>query len=130
MEGFIDALVPIVGMVSVFGMPVFIVWIALHFNNKKKEQFHASLQKLIASGQELSPELLQSIPGYVEEDKKSNDIKFSAILIGVGVGVVFLGYFGLHAKVVWASGLLVTSLGLALLAYGIYAEKKNSDDTA
>jgi hypothetical protein len=130
MEGFIDSLVPIVGIVGVFGMPVFIVWTALHFNNKKKEQFHASLQKLIESGQELSPELLQSIPGYREEDKKVSDIKSGAILIGIGVGVVFLGYFGLHATVVWASGLLVASLGLALLAYGIYAEKKNSDAAA
>jgi hypothetical protein len=127
MEGFIDSLVPIVGIVGVFGMPVFIVWTALHFNNKKKEQFHASLQKLIESGQELSPELLQSIPGYREEDKKVSDIKAGAILIGIGVGVVLLGYLGLHATVVWASGLLVSSLGFALLVYGIYAEKKNSD---
>jgi hypothetical protein len=127
MEGFIDSLVPIVGIVGVFGMPVFIVWTALHFNNKKKEQFHASLQKLIESGQELSPELLQSIPGYREEDKKVSDIKAGAILIGIGVGVVLLGYLGLHATVVWASGLLVSSLGFALLIYGIYAEKKNSD---
>ena len=130
MEGFINSLVPIIGIVAVFGMPVFVVWTALHFNNKKKEQFHASLQKLIESGQQLTPELLQSIPGYVEEDKKVSDIKSGAILIGIGVGVVLLGYLGLHSTVVWASGLLVASLGLALLAVGIYTEKKNSDDAA
>ena len=50
MTSFIDALVPIVGIVAVFGMPVFVVWVALHFSNKKKEQFHTSLQKLIESG--------------------------------------------------------------------------------
>lgn len=130
MTSFIDALVPIVGIVGVFGMPLFIVWVALHFNNKKKEQFHASLQKLIESGQELTPELLQSIPGYVEEGQKVSDIKTGAILIGIGVGVVLLGKLGLNATVVWASGLLVASLGLALLAFGIYAEKKNADDNA
>jgi hypothetical protein len=130
MEGFIGSLVPIFAIVSVFGMPLFIVWISLYFNNKKKEQFHASLQKLIESGQELSPELLQSIPGYVEEDKKASDIKTGAILIGIGVGVVLLGYFGLHSAVVWASGLLVMSLGVALLSVGIYTEKKNSDDAS
>ena len=130
MEGFIDSLVPIIGIVAVFGMPVFVVWTALHFNNKKKEQFHASLQKLIESGQQLTPELLQSIPGYVEEDKKVSEIKSGAILIGIGVGVVLLGYLGLHSTVVWASGLLVVSLGLALLAVGLYTEKKNSDDAA
>jgi hypothetical protein len=128
MDFIIDSLVPIIGIVAVFGMPVFVVWTALHFNNKKKEQFHAPLQKLIESGQQLTPELLQSIPGYVEEDKKVSEIKSGAILIGIGVGVVLLGYLGLHSTVVWASRLLVASLGLALLAVGIYAEQKNSDD--
>ena len=130
MEVFIDSLVPIFGIVAVFGMPVFIVWTALHFNNKKKEQFHSSLQKLIECGQQLTPELLQSIPGYVEEDKKVSDIKSGSILIGIGVGVVLLGYFGLSSTVVWASGLLLGSLGLALLAFGVYAEKNNSNDAA
>ena len=130
MTNFIDALVPIVGIIGVFGMPVFVVWIALYFNNKKKQQFHTSLQKLIESGQQLSPELLQSIPGYVEEEKKVSDIKSGAILIGIGVGVVLLGKLGLDATVVWASGLLVASLGLALLAVGIYTDKKNAKDNA
>jgi|TARA_B110000879_G_scaffold98290_1_gene133708 hypothetical protein len=130
MTSFIDALVPIVGIVAVFGMPVFVVWVALHFSNKKKEQFHTSLQKLIESGQQLSPELLQSIPGYVEEGQKVNDIKSGAILIGIGVGVVLLGKFGLNTTVVWGSGLLVASLGLALLSFGIYAEKKTAEANA
>ena len=130
MTNFIDALVPIVGIIGVFGMPVFVVWIALYFNNKKKQQFHTSLQKLIESGQQLSPELLQSIPGFVEEEKKVSDIKSGAILIGIGVGVVLLGKLGLDATVVWASGLLVVSLGLALLTVGIYTEKKNAKDNA
>ena len=33
MEIFRDELAPIVGIVGVFGMPVFIVWIALNFNS-------------------------------------------------------------------------------------------------
>ena len=122
----IDASVPVVAVLGFFGMPVFIVWLALHFNNRKKELFHASLQKLIDSGQELSPELLQNIPGYVE-DQPFNDIKFGAVLIGIGVGVFLLGFFGLHSSPVWASGLLVASLGLCLLGYGLYAKNGNRD---
>jgi len=97
--------------------------------NKKKEQFHESLQKLIASGQELSPELLQSIPGYKEDVGKKDDIRNGTILTGVGVGVVLLGKFGLDSTIVWASGLLVSSIGIAILAYGIYAKNKRLDDT-
>ncbi len=127
MESFIDSMVPIFGIIGVFGMPAVIVWAALHFNNKKKEQFHTSLQKLIASGQELTPELMQSIPGYQEESQGS-DVKGGAVLIGIGIGVVLLGFFGLHNSVVWASGLLVACLGLGLLLYGIYSERDSSED--
>ena len=74
MEYFIDSMVPIFGIIGVFGMPAVIVWTALHFNNKKKEQFLTSLQKLIASGQELTPELMQSIPGYQAEESKDSDV--------------------------------------------------------
>ena len=33
METFKDSLVPTVGIVGVFAMPVFFVWFALHFNS-------------------------------------------------------------------------------------------------
>ncbi len=128
MTSFMDAMVPIFGVIGVFGMPAVIVWTALHFNNKKKEQFHTSLQKLIASGQELTPELIQSIPGYQEEESKGSDVRGGAVLIGIGIGVVLLGFFGLHNSVVWASGLLVACLGLGLLLYGIYSERDSSED--
>ena len=128
MESFMDAMVPIFGVIGVFGMPAVIVWTALHFNNKKKEQFHTSLQKLIASGQELTPELMQSIPGYQEEKPKDSDVKGGAVLIGIGIGIVLLGYFGMHNSVVWGSGLLVACLGLGLLGAGIYSERDSSED--
>ena len=128
MESFFNSMIPIFGIIGVFGMPAVIVWTALHFNNKKKEQFHTSLQKLIASGQELTPELMQSIPGYQEEESKGSDVRGGAVLIGIGIGVVLLGFFGLHNSVVWASGLLVACLGLGLLLYGIYSERDSSED--
>ena len=64
MEVVLDALVPLFAVVAIFGMPVFIILIIFYFDKRNKEQFHSTLQKLIESGQELSPELLQSIPGY------------------------------------------------------------------
>ena len=128
MTSFVDAIVPIFAIFAVFGMPAVIVCTALHFNNKKKEQFHTSLQKLIASGQELTPELMQSIPGYQEEKPKDSDVKGGAVLIGIGIGIVLLGYFGMHNSVVWGSGLLVACLGLGLLGAGIYSERDSSED--
>ena len=101
MESLIDSIIPIFGIVGVFGMPVFIVLIVLYFNNKKQAQFHASLQKLIDSGQTLSPELLRSLPGYKEEtNEETNDVRGGTILAGIGIGVVLLGLFGLDNQVV------------------------------
>ena len=130
MENFIDSIVPIFGIIGVFGMPVFIVAIVLYFKSKEKAQFHESMQKLIESGQELSPELLQSIPGYVEDETQKNDIRSGVILIGVGAGIGLLGYFGLGNSVVGAAGLLLGAIGSAILAYGIYAKKNNLDENA
>ena len=123
-----ELLIPIFGIIGVFGMPAIIVWVALHFNNRKKEQYHETLRKLIDSGQELSPELLKSIPGYAEEETKVNDIKTGAILSGIGIGVALIGYVGLGSKVVMSAGMLVLALGLAFLIYGIY-DKTQSKET-
>jgi uncharacterized membrane protein YebE (DUF533 family) len=127
MTNFFEGIIPIFAIVFVFGMPVMIVWIALNFSNKKREQFHQSLQKVIDSGQNLTPELLQSIPGYVEEPKPMNDIKIGAILTGIGLGIALIGKVGLNANVVMSAGLLVALLGLAFLAYGIYDKKQNPE---
>lgn len=120
-------------VVSIFGMPVFIVWIIYYFNNKKKAQFHASLQKLIESGQELSPELLQSIPGYredAEQAEQKNDIRSGLMLSGVGIGMALLGQYGLDIAPLFGAGLLVLSIGIALLCYGIYSRDEKGDDTS
>lgn len=62
-----DDLVPIMGIIGVFGMPAVIVLIVSYFENKKKEKFHETVQAVMKSGQEVTPELLQSIPGYAAD---------------------------------------------------------------
>ncbi|HHZ84317.1 MAG TPA: DUF202 domain-containing protein, partial [Gammaproteobacteria bacterium] len=53
-----DILIPIFGIVAVFGTPVLIVWIIHYFESRSEKQFHQTLQELIKSGQELSPDIL------------------------------------------------------------------------
>jgi len=118
-------LIPMLGIL----MPVFIVWIVYHYENQTKEKFHDSLQKLIETGQELSPEMLASIPGYKgkrAEDK--DDARSGCIALGAGVGIALLGKFGLGVDVVVGSGLLISCIGLGLLSYGIYKNNKKGDD--
>ena len=118
-------LIPLAGI----AMPVGIVWIVFYYDNRTKEQFNATLQKLIESGQELSPELLEGVPGYkAGKGKDKDDIRSGFILIGLGIGIALLGDVGLGLQVVFGAGLLVLSLGVGILAYGIYSKNKKGDD--
>ena len=126
----------VLAVVGIFGMPVFIVLIYFHFANKSKEQFHTTLQKLIESGQELSPELLQSVPGYKKENGKRNDIRTGTIATAVGIGIVLFSLFGHLSGTFDISdsplvlGGLVLSIGLGFLAYGIYNKDKKVNDVS
>jgi hypothetical protein len=126
----VQLLIPIFGIVGIFGMPVFIVWIIHYFDKKNKEQFHSTLQKLIESGQELSPELLQSIPGYKKENGERNDIRTGTITTGVGIGIALFGQFGVSETPLVGIGLLALSIGLGILAYGIYNKDKKVNDVS
>ena len=117
-------------LIPLFGiaMPVGIVWIVYYYDNRAKEQFHTTLQKLIESGQELSPELLESVPGYKAGKKDKDDIRSGLITSGVGIGIALFGHFGVGEQPLFGIGLLVLSIGVGILAYGIYSKNKKGDD--
>ena len=118
-------LIPLAGI----AMPVGIVWIIFYYDNRTKEQFNATLQKLIESGQELSPELLESVPGYkAGKGKDKDDIRSGLITSGVGIGIALFGHFGVGEQPLFGIGLLVLSIGVGILAYGIYSKNKKGDD--
>ena len=120
-------LIPIVAIV----MPLGIVIAIFYFDTKNKDKFHSTLQKFIESGQEVTPELLQSIPGYKKEKNgKRNDIRSGTITAGVGIGIVLFGQFGVAETALVGIGLLVSSIGLAFLAYGIYNKDKKVNDVS
>ena len=118
-------LIPLAGI----AMPVGIVWIIFYYDNRTKEQFNATLQKLIESGQELSPELLESVPGYkAGKGKDKDDIRSGLITSGVGIGIALFGHFGAEEQALFGVGLLVLSIGVGMLAYGVYSKNKKGDD--
>ena len=123
-----ELLIPIVAIV----MPLGIVIAIFYFDTKNKDKFHSTLQKLIESGQEVSPELLQNIPGYKteKENGKRNDIRTGTITSGVGIGIALFGQFGVSETPLVGIGLLVFSIGLAFLAYGIYNKDKKVNDVS
>ena len=114
------------------GMPLGMVIAIFYFDTKNKDKFHSTLQKLIESGQEVSPELLQNIPGYKteKENGKRNDIRTGTITSGVGIGIALFGQFGVSETPLVGIWLLVFSIGLAFLAYGIYNKDKKVNDVS
>jgi len=120
----VEILVPIIALL----MPVFICGIVYYFESRNKEQVHTTLQKLVDSGQELSPEILENIPGFKgKKPADRDDVRSGSIAIGVGVGLTLLGKFGLGVDVVFGVGLLMISIGLGILLYGIYSKKQKID---
>ena len=118
-------LIPLSGI----AMPLGIVWIVYYYDGRAKEQFHATLQKLIESGQELSPELLESVPGYkAGKGTDKDDIRSGFVTSGVGIGIALFGHFGAEEQALFGIGLLVLSIGVGILAYGIYSKNKKGDD--
>ena len=131
-----DILIPIFAIVGIFGMPVFIVWVVSYFSGKREERFQQTLQELIKSGQELTPELLQGLPGYKkpgykkEENGERNDIRSGTITAAVGIGIALFGYIGVEEEALVGIGLLVFSIGLGILVYGIYSRNKKVYDSS
>jgi len=125
-----DILIPIFGILGVFGMPVFIVWIVYYFSSRSEKQFHQTLQELIKSGQELSPDILAGIPGYKKGNGERNDIRTGTITAGVGIGIALFGGIGVEEEALIGIGLLVFSIGLGILGYGVYNRNKKVDDNS
>jgi len=114
-------LIPLAGI----GMPVGIVWIVYSFENRNKEQLHATLRTMIESGQELTPDVIKSVPGLSDgRQKDKNDIRSGFVTSGTGIGLALLGHFGLGLNVVFGAGLLTTCIGLGMLSYGFYSKNK------
>ena len=125
-----DILIPIFGLVGIFGMPVFIIWIVYYFSSRSEKQFHQTLQELIKSGQELSPDILAGIPGYKKGNGERNDIRTGTITAGVGIGIALFGGIGVEEEALIGIGLLVFSIGLGILGYGVYNRNKKVDDNS
>ena len=111
-------------------MPVFIIWIVYYFSSRSEKQFHQTLQELIKSGQELSPDILAGIPGYKKGNGERNDIRTGTITAGVGIGIALFGGIGVEEEALIGIGLLVFSIGLGILGYGVYNRNKKVDDNS
>jgi hypothetical protein len=117
-------MIPIFAIIGAFGAPVLIIWIVYYFSGRTEKRFHTTLQDLIKSDQQLTPEMLATIPGYRNNgDNTRNDIRTGTITFSVGAGIALFGAVGLGEETILGIGLLVSAIGLGLLLYGRYDKK-------
>jgi len=101
-------LVPIVGIIAVFGTPILIVYLIVRAATRRKELMHENINKLLEQGRDIPPELMQA---YQQQNSPEADLYSGIRLSLVGVAIIIaLGSL---------AGFDVGSLGFIPLAIGL-----------
>lgn len=104
---FLEALVAVVAIILIFGMPVLIVGVVMYGRYKRRELINKSIDKMLENGQEIPAEMFHEATG---KDEKSTQSK-GVMLIAIGVGL--MGFLGAVAGEVGAVGLIPALIGVA-----------------
>lgn len=123
-ESGFSALIPIVALLTVFGMPVAIVGLAFYFRHRKTKMLHETVRLMVEKGVPIPPELFskgQAIPNKSETIsqppliRQHKDLRNGLILVGIGIGVTIVA-----GKVGW----IITLIGFAMLITWYIESKK------
>lgn len=80
-----ELLIPIFGIIFVFGAPVAIVALAMRAYSRKRALMHETLNKMIDSGQPVAAELIAAF----DASKPSNHLDKGIILLCAALGLAF-----------------------------------------
>ncbi|MDP5208708.1 DUF6249 domain-containing protein [Microbulbifer sp. 2205BS26-8] len=103
-----ELLIPVVALLCVFGMPVLIVWLVTHNSYRKKQLLMDNINRMVAEGRDVPPELFDALEGNGPSSSKDRGIT----LIAVGAAV-FLWLTALAGIEVGSLGLIPLFIGLA-----------------
>lgn len=115
----------VLGIVMVFGMPVFIVGIVMYFRARDRAEVQKTIRMAIEKGQPLPPEYLDSLQKSGASMNKIktpvNDIRSGLILMAVALGLVVLDFVKNDYVFETLSGVAAIPgfIGVALLIMGI-----------
>lgn len=94
------------------------IYIWLFYSTKKEEDRQNTIRTAIDKGQELTPEIIQSlVPTPVTS--KYRDLRIGLPIIGLSIGWMLFGNFGVHdPEVTWAAAFpLFFGLGFVIAWY-------------
>ena len=102
----IGIVIPIIGMLVTFGLPLLLVAIVLYYKHRKLRITHETIVRLAEKGIPVPPELLEPpLP-------RRSGLKGGLVLIALGLG---LSIFFLENGGAWSIGLIPGLMGVALL---------------
>jgi hypothetical protein len=102
-------LIPIVGMLVSFGLPVLLVAIILYYKHRRQRMAHDTIVRLAEKGLPVPPELLEP---PVPRKAYSSGLRGGLVLVGLGIA---LGIFLWEVNGPWSIGLIPGLMGAALL---------------
>ena len=87
-ESYVGRLTGLFFVIIFFGLPIWIVLIVNFFKNRRAKLVHDTLQIALQNGQELSVDVIKSLPGYEGKEKDPNQ---AFTITGTGLGLIFFG---------------------------------------
>jgi uncharacterized membrane protein len=102
-------LIPIVGMVVTFGLPVLLVAIILYYKHRRARMTHDTIVRLAEKGLPIPPELLEP-----PQPTRPSDAGLRGGLVLVALGIA-LAIFLAEVHGPWSIGFIPGLMGVALL---------------
>lgn len=102
-------LIPIVGMLVSFGLPLLLVAVILYYKHRKQRMAHDTIVRLAEKGLPVPPELLEP---PMPRKAYSSGLRGGLVLVGLGIA---LAIFLWEINGPWSIGLIPGLMGAALL---------------
>lgn len=120
-EEIADEIISIIAIIAIFGMPVFIILIVLHYRNKNRQAKYRLAEKAIASGQPLPAEYFQQVK---PESTLNKGIK--NIFLGIGLFVFLYAITGDTGLACVGALIMFTGFGQVVIYYANCREEKKN----
>lgn len=117
-------LIPLAGIVGVFGMPVVVVFLAFYFSYRRRRETLATVREFLNKGQPVPPQLLESLGSRYAATtaspvvRKRSDLARGFQLTFIGLGITLALWVHNPHSTTWGWGLIPTVMGLGYLASG------------
>ena len=121
-DGF-GALIAIVSIIAVFGMPIAIVGMAFYFRHRRNRMLHETVRLMVEKGTPIPPELFAGTARPTSANtpprvpRATKDLRTGLILVGIGAGITIA---------VGKAGWIILLIGAALVVAWFIDSKNNT----